>query len=82
MTETATLQSLNPLLLETFEAQVIDVSEQGISLQLTKHIATQSEVKIRRGTAILFGEVRYCVPAGDGFRAGVRIKETVRPPAQ
>lgn len=75
--EPATLQSLSPLLLETFDVQVTDVSKSGISVQLSKHLPAQSEVKIRRGTVLLFGEVRYCVPVKGGFRAGIKIKETI-----
>jgi predicted naringenin-chalcone synthase len=75
--EPAILQSLSPLLLESFDVQVVDVSKGGISVQLSRHLPAQSEVKIRRGAAILFGEVRYCVPARGGFRAGIKIKETI-----
>lgn len=73
----ATLQSLSPLSLETFDVQVIDVSPGGISVQLKNHLAVQSEVKVRRGTTIVFGEVRYCVPVHGGFRAGIKVKETI-----
>ncbi len=75
--EAATLQSLSPLFLETFDVQVVDVSPGGISVQLNRHLAVQSEVKVRRGTAIVFGEVRYCVPVHGGFRAGIQVKETI-----
>lgn len=74
--EAATLQSLNPLLSETLEVQVVDLSPQGMSIQLNRHIATQSEVKIRRGSAIVFGQVMYCVPVKGAFRAGIRVKDT------
>jgi hypothetical protein len=71
--EPATLQSLSPLLLETFAVQIVDCSAEGIAVQLDRHLAAQSEVKVRRGTAIVFGEVRYCVPVHGGFRAGIKI---------
>jgi hypothetical protein len=75
--EPAILQSLSPLFLETFDVQVVDASPGGISVQLDRHLAVQSEVKVRRGSAIVFGEVRYCVPAHGGFRAGIKIKESI-----
>ncbi len=74
--EAATLQSLSPLILETFEVQVIEVSKRGMAIRTGRHLAAQSEVKIRRGTSMVFGQVVYCVPALGGFRAGIKIKET------
>jgi hypothetical protein len=78
--ETATIQSLSPLFLETFEVQVIDVSSRGMAVRLGRHIAAQSEVKVRRGASLVFGEVIYCVPVLGGFRAGIKIKETIPTP--
>ncbi len=72
----ATLQSLHPLIMESFEVQVIDVSNHGMGLRLRNRVAVQSEVKIRCDDTIVFGEVRYCVPDEGGFRAGIKIKET------
>lgn len=79
--ETATLQSLSPLILETFEVQVVDLSAGELRVELSRHIAAQSEVKIRLGAMIVFGEVIYCVVARGGFRAGIKIKETIPPAA-
>jgi hypothetical protein len=78
--EPAVLQSLSPLLLETYEVQVIDVSSSGLAVQLGRHIAAQSEVKVRRGAIIVFGQVIYCIPADGGYRAGIKIKETLPSP--
>lgn len=80
MNEPASLQSLNPLILESIEVTVIDVSAHGLSVQSQRHIAVQSEVKVRREGVIIFGEVRYCIPLSEGFRAGIRIKETLPTP--
>jgi hypothetical protein len=80
--EAASLQSLHPLILESFDVQVIEVSSQGLSVQLHRHLAPQSEVKIRRGGIIVFGEVRYCVPSRGAFRAGIKIKESIAAPAK
>jgi hypothetical protein len=68
------------LSLETIEVQVIEVSSSGLAVRLRRHLAAQSEVKVRRGATIVFGQVIYCVPARGGFRAGIRIKETVPTP--
>jgi hypothetical protein len=75
--ERATIQSLNPLSLESFDVQVVDVSSRGMAVRLHKHLAAQSEVKVRRGASIVFGEVIYCIPVQDGFRAGIKIKDTL-----
>lgn len=75
-----TVQSLNPLNLESMDAQVVDASPHEIAIVTQHHIAAQSEVKIRWDQRILFGEVRYCIPHGDRFRAGIRIKETLTLP--
>jgi len=75
--EPASLQSLSPLFLESFDVRVIDVSEHGLAVQLDRHIAPQSEVKVRRGAVMVFGQVRYCIVHQGGFRAGIRIKETL-----
>ncbi len=79
--QAAALQSLSPLILETFDVQVVDVSQGGMCVQLSRHIAAQSEVKVRLPGLIVFGEVVYCVPARGGFRAGIRVKETIPPTA-
>lgn len=75
--EPASLQSLNPLLVEPVEVRVIDVSFHGLALQVSHPLAPQSEVKVRRGSEIVFGEVRYCVPIPGGFRAGIKVRETL-----
>lgn len=64
---------------ETFDVQIVDVSKGGMCVQISQHVAAQSEVKIRLRGLIVFGEVMYCVPGRGGFRAGVKIKETVPP---
>jgi hypothetical protein len=74
--EAATIQSLSPLSLETFDVQIIDVSSRGMAIRLGRLIGAQSEVKIRRGSSIIFGQVVYCIPVLGGFRAGIKIKET------
>lgn len=78
--EPATLQSLSPLILESLDVQVIDVSSEGMSLKVARHLAAQSEVKVRMEGKIVFGEVRYCVPDHGGFRAGIKIRETILTP--
>jgi hypothetical protein len=74
--EPATIQSMSPLILEVFDAQIIDISSHGMALRLGRHIAAQSEVKIRRGATLIFGQIVYCIPVLGGFRAGIKIKET------
>jgi hypothetical protein len=78
--ESATLQSLSPLSLEFFDAHVIDASRQDMRVQLNRHVAAQSEVKVRLSSKIVFGQVSYCVPSGDGYRASIEIKETIPTP--
>jgi hypothetical protein len=79
MNQPATLQSLSPLIVEPFDVHVLDVSKGGMCVQLERHVAAQSEVKVRLRGLLIFGQVKYCVPARGGFRAGIKIKETIPP---
>lgn len=74
------MQSLHPLVIESIEALLIDVSAGGLGLVLKRRLAPQSEVKVRRAREMVFGQVRYCIPWQGGFRAGIKIRETIALP--
>jgi PilZ domain len=61
---------------------VLDVSRSGLRLALSNRIDRGEQVKVKLHRNVIFGEVRYCRPAADGFQVGVRIQDLVRPPAR
>jgi len=75
--DAATVQVLNPVSSEHWDVRIRDVSKGGMCIRTPKPIDRGSEVKVQRGTLITIGEVRYCVPVGDMFHAGIRILEVL-----
>jgi hypothetical protein len=71
----AWMQVIEPPRIGAFEVRILDVSREGMSLQTRQHVTRGSKIKIRREDTIIFGEVRYCIPAGGEFRLGIQIRE-------
>ena len=71
------MQVIDPPRMGAWEVRVLDVSREGISLHTRQHLARGWRIKIRRGDMIVFGEVRYCIPHGGEFRAGILIREVL-----
>jgi len=66
------------------DAFVSDVSEGGLCLRLPCRIPAGTLVKVETPDVLLLGDICYCAPDEDGFRAGVVVKhrmalETVGP---
>jgi hypothetical protein len=64
-------------------ATVLDISRSGLRLELNTLLGKGQHVKIVVGRQlVVFGEVRYCRRAGDGFQAGILIEDLFYPRPQ
>jgi hypothetical protein len=71
----ATLEVLNYPSPDEREVRIRDVSKGGMCLRMSKPIDRGTQVKVKRGAVISLGEVRYCIPVGDMFHAGILLRE-------
>ena len=61
------------------EGTIVDVSGEGLGIELTESLPMHSNIGVQSGENIAFGEVRYCKQASSGlFRAGVRLHHIVK----
>ena len=56
------------------DVQVLNVSNGGLRLWASQYLDIGTLVEIQRGDEIAVASVRYCVPADQGFHAGVRFR--------
>jgi hypothetical protein len=71
----ATLQVLSAMSPDRRDVRIRDVSKGGMCIRTAKPIDKGAHVKVQRGTMISVGEVRYCIPVGDMFHAGILLRE-------
>jgi hypothetical protein len=64
---------------EPFYGTILDVSRSGLRVALSKRISRGEQVKVKLHRNVIFGEVRYCRSVPNGFHAGVKILDLVRP---
>lgn len=59
------------------EGLALDVSERGLMLEVQRPLSREMtvEVSFPASALIVFGEVKYCRPAGTCYRAGVQIDD-------
>jgi hypothetical protein len=76
--ETVSIQTLSPFSTERYPGQLSDVSRSGMKLQTQVRVECGTLIKISLKNVIAFGEVRYCVEAGDAFHFGVRLSQMVQ----
>ena len=74
--DTATLTYLDPAFPEVASVRVLDVSKGGLKLWTNQSLDPGAQVQIHRGDEIAAADVRYCVPAKQGFHAGVKFQIT------
>jgi len=67
------LQVLNPLSPDRVPVNVLNTSEHGICVESTTYVAQGAQLRVFRGSVQLFGTVRYCTPATNGFRIGIQV---------
>ena len=58
---------------------VLDVSRSGMRVALQNRISRGEQVKVKLHRNVIFGEVRYCRAVPNGFQAGLKIQDLVRP---
>jgi PilZ domain len=64
---------------EPLYGTILDVSRSGLRVAIQKRIARGEQVKIKLQRNVIFGEVRYCRAVRDGFQAGLKIQDLIRP---
>jgi hypothetical protein len=62
---------------EIIEAQVVDVSKNGIGLVAKSHIIPGVQIVFRFGEQNVFARVRHCRPGEGGFVIGATIADVV-----
>jgi len=71
----AFLHILNPVSANRLDIGVLDVSERGMKLLVGQFLLRGTTVQVRLKETVAKGEVRYCVPAKEGFHVGVLIED-------
>jgi PilZ domain len=73
--EPASLQTLNPFSVDIWDVRIVDVSEGGLRTHTPKPLMPGSLIQVRMQFSVACGDVRYCIPADNGFYAGVRLHD-------
>jgi hypothetical protein len=73
--EGAALQVINPFSVDTWDVRIVDVSKGGLRTYTSNSLMPGSLIKIKMRYSVACGDVRYCVPADDGFYVGVRLHD-------
>ena len=69
----AVMRVIRPDCSELSNVRVLDVSKEGLKLLVAQPLDPGSTVQIRLKTVVALAEVRYCVPCGKNYHAGVLI---------
>jgi hypothetical protein len=67
----AIMQVVCPKAQSYLNVQILDVSKQGMKLEVTKFLNPGTIVQVRLDKTCILGEVRYCVQVKDVFYAGI-----------
>ncbi|MCP5113496.1 MAG: PilZ domain-containing protein, partial [bacterium] len=60
------------------EAETVDVSKSGLRIRLIDPLVVGSRLRVRFGTVIAFGEVRWCRQVhGGNYDAGIQVGHTL-----
>jgi hypothetical protein len=71
--QTTFLQVLNPLSPDRMPVTILNTSESGMCVQTLTFLARGAQVRVFRKQLQVFGAVRYCTPADNGFRVGIQV---------
>jgi hypothetical protein len=63
----------------TLHAHIVDVSPSGLRIRFDRPISEGTRLNLDVGDESVYGLVRYCIPVGGEFDAGVLIEYVVRP---
>jgi hypothetical protein len=71
----ASLQLLHPFSVDSWDVRIVDVSEGGLRTHTPRQLMPGSLIRLKMQFSVACGDVRYCIPAGSGFYAGVRLHD-------
>jgi PilZ domain len=71
----ASLQSLHPFSVESWDVRIVDVSEGGLRTHTPRQMMPGSLIRVKMPFSVACGDVRYCIPTDSGFYAGVRLHD-------
>ena len=71
----ASVQVLHPFSAGIWDVRIVDVSKSGLRAHTPKSLPPGSLIKVRMQYSVACGDVRYCIPAENGFFAGVRLHD-------
>jgi anti-sigma factor RsiW len=69
------MRVLHPLVGDWASVQILDASRGGTRVRTGAYVAAGTLVQLRIKDSVALGEIRYCVPAGDAFHAGIQIQD-------
>ena len=69
------MQILNPFSASKWDVRVVDVSRGGLRTHTPNPLTPDSLIKIQMQFSVSCGDVRYCIPAENGFYVGVRLHD-------
>ena len=75
--ESASVQRINPFSSGRLSARVLNRSKGGICIASATFLPRGGEIQVLLSRSQLFGKIKYCVPAPEGFRVGVAVSQTV-----
>ncbi len=75
--EPASMRQLSPLLAVRWEVRILDVSKNGMRIEVPERLDPGTVVQIRllKSSTIITAEVRHCQSMGDGYQVGVEIQD-------
>jgi hypothetical protein len=73
--DAAVLTVMKPERSARIEIKVVNTSKEGLRLLVPRELMTGTIVQVHVRELFMLAEVRYCIPAGASFYAGVRIQD-------
>jgi len=61
----------------SFQGRLANVSAHGVSLILKDSVPTDIMVKVQWGKSFVIGQLVYCEPYKDEYRAGVQVEDPI-----
>jgi hypothetical protein len=74
------MELLNPIAPDRLPVKILNTSNRGVCVGCATFVPRGAEVRVFLGNVQLFGRIRYCMPAKEGFRAGIQITERFQAP--
>jgi hypothetical protein len=71
------MQTFSPYSLVKTPVLITDFSRNGLRVRTSQFVGRGTIVQVRVRSAIILGEVRYCIAAGAEFDAGIQIQDMI-----